>query len=82
MRTRQANPVKSHVGRSHAKGERIVRIHLPLSRRTYAYTCAGFPRLGSLVRVNAPISGTVITPVVGFGRGAYVGPLKRATLLH
>lgn len=81
VRTR-AKEVTRHGTRRGPSQERVVRIHLGNGGRSYAYLCGGNPRLGSLVRANAPRSGTVERPVVGFGRGGWTGPLKRVTLVH
>lgn len=78
-RTHRAAALREY--RRQPSGDRVVRIPLGPRQRLYAYVCAG-ARLGSLVRVNAPISGRVTVTVVALGRGHYNGPLKRATLIH
>lgn len=60
----------------------VIRVPLGFYSRTYAYACRGPVNIGALVEVDAAVQGPVVVPVVGFGRGGYSGPLKRARVLR
>ena len=66
------------------ESESIVRVWFGgRSRRLYAYRVMGAAAVGDLVEVvDAPVSGTVVVPVVALGRGRYRGPLKPARVIR
>lgn len=70
-------------GEQHARaGDQVIQVPLGWFGRTYAYVCRGPVRVGSVVLVHGAFSGSVQTVVVGFGRGGYDGPLKRARVIR
>jgi hypothetical protein len=69
-------------GQEKRQPETVVRVPLGWRGRTYAYVCGEPVALWTYVEVEAPFSGRVVVPVVGFGRGGYTGPLKRAKVVR
>lgn len=67
-----------HEGRSDV----IVRVPLGRRGRTYAYVVRGPVSVGNSVEVEGAVQGVVVVPVVGFGRGRYLGPLKRGRVIR
>jgi hypothetical protein len=64
------------------QGDKVIRVPLGVYGREYAYLCRG-AQLGDTVEVYATFQGSyVMTSVIGFGRGGYRGPLKRARVLR
>jgi hypothetical protein len=80
---RQQDTVPGRVARRAAQHEpeRDVVVRVPLGDHLYAYLCRG-AKVGDMVEVDSPITGTTATTVVALGRGGYMGPLKRARLIR
>lgn len=70
-------------GEQHERaGDHVVRVPLGWFGRTYVYACRGPVRVGDVVQVHGAVSGDTQSVVVGFGRGGYDGPLKRARVVR
>lgn len=65
------------------RGDRVIRVRFPFSRKSYAFVAREPVGVGDDVEVFSAVQHEfVVTQVVGFGRRGYMGPLKRARVLR